>query len=160
MINMRNMNRLIVIFACLLALAPINLSAQEKTQPAAVKKAPMAYEAFFKKDMQKFNGTFPIYRNGEKYYLEIPASTLGRDLLVSGSIVQGGNHGMVSSVTNLLIFHLGRNNTLEVHQQICSERAKGDLAKAIEAANLKPVATSFPIVAFGQNKGGYIIEIK
>ena len=46
MINMRNMNRLIVIFACLLALAPINLSAQEKTQPAAVKKAPMAYEAF------------------------------------------------------------------------------------------------------------------
>ena len=159
MINMRNMNRLIVIFACLLALAPINLSAQEKTQPAAVKKAPMAYEAFFKKDMQKFNGTFPIYRNGEKYYLEIPASTLGRDLLVSGSIVQGGNHGMVSSVTNLLIFHLGRNNTLEVHQQICSERAKGDLAKAIEAANLKPVATSFPIVAFGQNKGGYIIDI-
>lgn len=66
---------------------------------------------------------------------------------------------MVSSVTNLLIFHLGRNNTLEVHQQICSERAKGDLAKAIEAANLKPVATSFPIVAFGQNKGGYIIDI-
>lgn len=159
MINMRNMNRLIVIFVCLLAFAPINLSAQEKTQPATVKKAPITYEAFFKKDMQKFNGTFPVYRNGEKYYLEIPASALGRDLLVSGSIVQGGNHGMVSSVTNLLMFHLGRNNTLEVHQQICSERAKGDLAKAIEAANLKPVATSFPIVAFGQNKGGYLIDI-
>lgn len=157
MINMRNMNRLIVIFACLLALAPLNLSAQAKS--ATAKKAPMTYEAFFKKDIQKFNGTFPVYRNEGKYYLEIPASALGRDLLVTGSIVQGGSRGLVSTVTNLLVLHLGPNNTLDVQQQICSDRAKGDLVKAIEAANLKPVTTSFPIAAFGQNKGGYIIDI-
>ena len=137
MINMRNMNRLIVIFACLLALAPLNLSAQAKS--ATAKKAPMTYEAFFKKDIQKFNGTFPVYRNEGKYYLEIPASALGRDLLVTGSIVQGGSRGLVSTVTNLLVLHLGPNNTLDVQQQICSDRAKGDLVKAIEAANLKPV---------------------
>jgi len=153
------MNKLIIIFACLLVLVPIHLSAQEKKQSATAKKAPMSYKVFFKKDMQKYSGTFPVYQNEGKYYLEIPATALERDLLVTGNIIQGGNHGVMSSVTNLLIFHLGRNNMLEVHQQICGDRAKGDLAKAIEATNLKPVTTSFPIVAFGENKGGYIIDI-
>ena len=155
--SMMNMSRLIMIFAFLAVLVPARSSAQGAKGTAT--KAPMAYEAFFKKDMRKFDGTFPVYRGGEKYYVEIPASALGRELLVTGRVVRGGSYGTVSSVTNVLVFELGVKNTLEVRQRICSDRAEGDLAKAIEASGMQPVENSFPIVAYGPNKEGYILDI-
>lgn len=157
--DMRNIYRFIIVFALLLAAAPARSFAQAKPQAASKSKMPANYEAFFKKGMQKFEGTFPVYRNGVKYYIEIPASAIGRDLLVSGKVVEGDRVGDISSITNLLVFHLGRNNTLDVRQQICTDRAEGDLAKAVEASGLQPVITSFPIAAYGKNKGGYIIDI-
>lgn len=157
--DMKNIYRFITVFALLLAFAPVRPFAQDKPQATSKSKAPANYEVFFKKGMQKFEGTFPVYRDGAKYYIEIPASAIGQDLLVSGNVIQGGAYGTVSSITNLLIFNLGVNNTLDVRQQICTDRAEGDLAKAVEASGLQPVLTSFPIVAYGQNKKGYIIDI-
>ena len=154
---MRNRNRIVVIFAFLLAIAPLSSRAQK---PVVGKgKAPMAYEAFFKNEMRKQEGVFPVYQNGQKYYLEIPASALGRDLLVSGRVVRGGHYGEVSSVSSLLTFDLGRDNTLEVRQLICSDRAEGELAGAVEASGMRPVKMSFPIAAFGKGKQGYILDI-
>ena len=125
--------------------------AQEKEKPGARKKAPMTYEAFFKKEMKKVEGTFPVYQDVKKCYLEIPAASIGKDLLVSGVITKGEYKGNVSSVTSVLVFNVGQNNQLEVKQQICSDRASGDMAGAVEAAALKPVLFSYPIVAYGKD---------
>lgn len=153
------MNKYIVVFAFLLAFVPTNLWAQAPKQAAGKAKAPMSYEAFFKKGMQKQDGVFPVYRNEQKYYLEIPATALGKELLVSGRIVKGSFYGEVSTITNLLAFSLGRDNTLEVRERICSDRAEGDMAKAVEETGLQPVNFSYPITAFGPGKKSYIIDI-
>lgn len=157
--SMKNMNKFIIIFAFLLAAIPSFLSAQEKKQPAGQKHAPMVYEAFFKKDMQKLDGIFSVYRNGEKYYIEIPANALGRDLVASGRVTQGEFYGQLSAETKLLIFNLGIKNTLEVRQQICTDRAEGDMIKAVEASGMKPVLFSYPITAYGKDRESYIIDI-
>lgn len=156
---MRNMNKYIVVFAFLFAFAPVNLWAQATKQETGKAKAPMNYEAFFKNGMQKQDGLFPVYKNGQKYYIEIPETALGKDLLVSGRIVKGNYYGEVSTITNLLVFNLGRNNTLEVREQICTDRAAGDMAKAVGASSMQPVDFSYPIAAFGADKKSYIIDI-
>ena len=130
------MNKYIVVFAFLLAFVPTNLWAQAPKQAAGKAKAPMSYEAFFKKGMQKQDGVFPVYRNEQKYYLEIPATALGKELLVSGRIVKGSFYGEVSTITNLLAFSLGRDNTLEVRERICSDRGR----KAISSTSV-PMST-------------------
>lgn len=133
--------------------------AQEK-KPGAMKKAPKSYEAFFKKDIKKLEGTFPVYRDAQKCYVEIPAASIGKDLLVSGALTKGQNAGVVSSITSVLVFNVGpKGDQLEVKQQICSDRASGDMAGAVAAASLKPVLFSYPIVAYGKDKQGYIIDI-
>lgn len=133
---------------------------QDKTVPAAGKnKAPMTYEAFFKKDMKKTEGVFPIYRTETKCYLEIPSHVLGKDLMASGIITKGPWNGRTSEITDLLVFTLGQNNQLDVKKQICTDRAEGDMAKAVEASSLKPILYSYPVVAYGKEKQGYIIDI-
>ena len=153
------MNRYNYIIILLVVCMPFFSLAQEKEKPGARKKAPMTYEAFFKKEMKKVEGTFPVYQDVKKCYLEIPAASIGKDLLVSGVITKGEYKGNVSSVTSVLVFNVGQNNQLEVKQQICSDRASGDMAGAVEAAALKPVLFSYPIVAYGKDKQGYIIDI-
>ena len=77
-------------------------------------------------------------------------------------MTKGQNAGVVSSITSVLVFNVGpKGDQLEVKQQICSDRASGDMAAAVAAvpASLKPVLFSYPIVAYGKDKQGYIIDI-
>lgn len=155
------MNRYSYIIILLLCLPGI-MFAQEKEKSESVKanaKAPMTYEAFFKKDMKKVDGVFPVYQNDKKCYLEIPANRLEKNLLASGIILKGPWNGNASSITDIIVFSLGNRNQLEVKKQICTDRAEGELAQAVEASALKPVLFSYPIVAYGKNKQGYIIDI-
>lgn len=153
------MKRCSYIIVLLAVCMPFFSVAQEK-KSGAMKKAPKSYEAFFKKDIKKLEGTFPVYRDAQKCYVEIPAASIGKDLLVSGALTKGQNAGVVSSITSVLVFNVGpKGDQLEVKQQICSDRASGDMAGAVAAASLKPVLFSYPIVAYGKDKQGYIIDI-
>lgn len=154
------MKRFNYIIMLLVVCMPFFSVAQEKGKPEAVKKTPKTYEAFFKKDIKKVEGIFPVYRDAQKCYLEIPVASIGKDLLVSGVLTKGQNVGVVSSITSVLVFNVGpKGDQLEVKQQICSDRASGDMAAAVAAASLKPVLFSYPVVAYGKDKQGYIIDI-
>lgn len=153
------MNRFNYIIILLAICMPFFSVAQGKKTEVA-KKAPKTYEAFFKKDIKKIEGIFPVYRDAQKCYLEIPVASIGKDLLVSGVLTKGQNVGVVSSITSVLVFNVGpKGDQLEVKQQICSDRASGDMAAAVAAASLKPVLFSYPVVAYGKDKQGYIIDI-
>ena len=153
------MKRFSYIIILLAVCMPFFTVAQEK-KPEVVKKAPKTYEAFFKKDIKKVEGTFPVYMDAQKCYLEIPVASIGKDLLVSGVVMKGPNVGIVSSITSVLVFNIGpKGDQLEVKQQICSDRASGDMAAAVAAASLQPVLFSYPIVAYGKDKQGYILDI-
>ena len=152
---MKNKFIIILLTVCL----PFFVLAQGKSTPASP-KAPMTYEAFFKKDMKKTEGVLPVYQGNKKCYIEIPASAIGHDILVSGVVKQGNAKGTISACTQILQFNLSpKGNQLEVKQQICSDRSEGAMAKAIEASSLKQVLFSYSIIAHGKDKKGYIIDI-
>lgn len=141
------------------------LQAQDKkAAPAAPKKQPLSYEAFFKQGMRKIGDVLPVYTNDKQYYLEINKEDLGRDLLVSGIIVKGPWCGESSAITDRLCFTLGRDNNLEVMQEIWDVRIDSTvsdpaLVEAFKASNMPSVKFSVPIHAFGKDKGSYIIDI-
>lgn len=143
----------------------MQLSAQEKEKPAAPKvKQPLAYEAFFKKDMRKIGEVLPVYTDGKKYFLEIGKDVLGTDLLVSGIIVKGPWTGESTTLTDRISFSLGEKNQLVVMQEflksrIDSTKSDAELVEAFEASNMPSAKFSYPIHAFGAGKSGYIIDI-
>lgn len=143
----------------------MQLPAQEKAAPAAPKaKQPLAYEAFFKKDMRKIGEILPVYTDGKNYFLEIGKDVLGTDLLVSGIIVKGPWTGESTTLTDRIRFSLGAKDQLEVLQEfldsrIDSTKSDAGLVEAFEASNMPSTKFSYPIHAFGAGKNGYIIDI-
>ena len=144
----------------------MQLSAQEKkTAPAAPNaKQPLAYEAFVKQGMRKVGEVLPVYTNDKQYYLEIGKEDLNRDLLVSGVIVKGPWCGQSSAVTDRIRFVLGKENTLDVMQEVWDARIDSTLSdpslvEAFEASNMPSVKFSLPIFAYGKDKNSYIIDI-
>lgn len=132
------------------------------TVPAA--KQPKAYEAFLKQGMRKIGDVLPIYTNDKQYYLEISKENLNRDLLFSGIIVKGPWCGTSSSITDRLRFTLGKDNTLNVMQEIWDARidsTKSDpaLLEAFKASNMPSVKLSIPVYAYGKDRNSYIIDI-
>ena len=161
-----NMKRYILLGLFLLLGAAMQLSAQEKkAAPAAPNaKQPLAYEAFVKQGMRKVGEVLPIYTNDKQYYLEIGKEDLSRDLLVSGVIVKGPWCGQSSAVTDRIRFVLGKENTLDVMQEVWDARIDSTLSdpslvEAFEASNMPSVKFSLPIFAYGKDKNSYIIDI-
>ena len=161
-----NMKRYILLGLFLLLGAAMQLSAQEKkAAPAAPNaKQPLAYEAFVKQGMRKIGEVLPIYTNDKQYYLEIGKEDLSRDLLVSGVIVKGPWCGQSSAVTDRIRFVLGKENTLDVMQEVWDARIDSTLSdpslvEAFEASNMPSVKFSLPIFAYGKDKNSYIIDI-
>ena len=160
------MRKYILLGLFLLLEATALLQAQNKKADATVTavKQPKSYEAFFKQGMRKIGDVLPVYTNDKQYYLEISKENLNRDLLFSGIIVKGPWCGRSSSITDRLRFTLGKDNTLNVMQEISDVRidsTKSDpaLVEAFKASNMPSVKMSFPIFAYGENKDSYIIDI-
>lgn len=165
--EMQYMRKYILLGVFLLIGMTTQLSAQDKkAAPAAPKaKAPLAYEAFFKEGMRKIGEVLPIYTNDKQYYLEISKENLGKDLLVSGIIVNGPWSGESSSITDRVCFTLGKEGKqLDVMQEIWDARidstqADAGLVEAFKASNMPSVKWSLPIHAYGKDKNSYIIDI-
>ena len=45
-------------------------------------KEPMVFSAFNKAEVEKTDGILPVYRMGDKCYLEIPVKMLGREMFL------------------------------------------------------------------------------
>lgn len=159
------MRRYILLGLFLLLGMASQLQAQDKkAAPAAPKKQPLSYEAFFKQGMRKIGDVLPVYTNDKQYYLEISKEDLGKDLLVSGIIVKGPWCGLSSVITDRICFTLGKDNELEVMQEIWDARIDSTisdpgLVEAFKASNMPSVKLSLPIHAFGKDKNSYIIDI-
>lgn len=151
------------IIICLLALTPSLLSAQTKETPAKGKSV-QTYEKFFKEGMRKIDGVFPVYIDNDKCYLEISETILGRDILASGTIVEGSWYATASEITDVFQFTKTVGENLNYVKTITSDiidEEKGDegISEAIKASTLQPVTAKFSIVAYAKDKKGYIIDI-
>lgn len=126
-------------------------------------KAPLAYTDFFKAGMEKVDGVLPVYQSEDKYYLEIPTKLLGREILFSGVMVQGG--GVVQALTPALgvaIFKAEPQNRVSLSKGILGERVSDTTSvmyRMMKERVLEPVDVLYTIVAFGPDGTSPIIEI-
>ena len=134
-----------MIIAALCLLFAAGATAQEKA-PAG--KAPMAYAAFFKKGMEKTEGSLPVYQQGDKYYMEIPDSLLGRDFLFTAQAVRGtGGNGVFTKSLGVASFRKFEGNKLALYQDLMTERLGVDGDAVVADELLQPVEYLYPIVS-------------
>ena len=149
-----------ILWTILLACLPLMSMAQEKKKETpAANKAPKTFEAFCDKNTKTTEGVFPVYRKAANVYMEIGEELLGKEILASGIIVKGPWMGTASTITDLISFSKGHDHNLSISKMICTDRAEGELAQAVQNSSMQSVMYNYPIVAYGKDKKGYIIDI-
>lgn len=122
----------------------------------------MSFEKFFKKTMKVTSGEFPVYQDGSKYFLEIPAAALNNDILVIGDIVRGYANNIAQS-SGVIRFNKGTGNNLNVTKEVYKEAVSPDFNQGMEGlvqkSNLIPVSFVIPVEAAGKVRGSYIIDV-
>lgn len=136
---------------------------EDKKSTAETKKGPLSFDKFFKEGMKQVEATFPVYESDDKYYMEIPGQYLERDVFISGQMVKGiGVRASGLESAGVVYFKKGPNDKLYMYSEFHGVRTsdkQSELARILEEETLLPVAAVYPIVAWGKDSTGVIIEI-
>ena len=106
-------------------------------------------------------GLFTVHRIGEKVLFEIPASTLGKEMLWATEVAQtpvGGFGG--TQVGDKVVRWTRRGNKVYLRLANHSVRAAtgGAIKAAVEAASLEPILAAFDVEAEG-NEAAAVIDL-
>lgn len=123
---------------------------------------PKPFAEFLSENMKKTDGTFPVYQEGNRVYMEFPRKWNGREIEVSGQIDRG--FGMINrSVKSLGVVRLAIPDSMSVEflQPFYAERImdrKSTYWDAFRASNVPVAGVEYPAVAISQD-GNPIIDI-
>lgn len=123
---------------------------------------PKPFAEFFSENMKKTDGTFPVYQEGNRVYMEFPRKWNGREIEVSGQIDRG--FGMINrSVKSLGVVRLVIPDSMSVEflQPFYAERImdrKSTYWDAFRASNVPVAGVEYPAVAISK-VGNPIIDI-
>ena len=123
---------------------------------------PKPFAEFFSENMKKTDGTFPVYQEGNRVYMEFPRKWHGREIEVSGQIDRG--FGMINrSVKSLGVVRLAIPDSMSVEflQPFYAERImdrKSTYWDAFRASNVPVAGVEYPAVAISK-VGNPIIDI-
>ena len=123
---------------------------------------PKPFAEFFSENMKKTDGTFPVYQEGNRVYMEFPRKWNGREIEVSGQIDRG--FGMINrSVKSLGVVRLAIPDSMsdEFLQPFYAERImdrKSTYWDAFRASNVPVAGVEYPAVAISK-VGNPIIDI-
>ncbi len=136
---------------------------EEKKPAAETKKGPMAFDKFFKEGMKRVDAIFPVYEADDKYYMEIADEYLGRDIFISGQMLKGiGVRASGQESAGVVCFKKGPKDKLYMYSEyngmVASEK-QPELERILAEETLLPVEAVYPIVAWGKDSAGVIIEI-
>jgi len=127
------------------------------------KKGPMPFDEFFKDGMKCVEATFPVYESDDKYWMEIPEKYLGRDLFITGQMVKGiGVRGSGLESAGVVNFQKGPQDKLYMYCEFGGVRGTGqqpEVDRILKEETLLPVDAVYPIVAWGKDSSGVIIEV-
>lgn len=123
---------------------------------------PKPFAEFLSENMKKTDGTFPVYQEGNRVYMEFPRKWNGREIEVSGQIDRG--FGMINrSVKSLGVVRLAIPDSMSVEflQPFYAERImdrKSTYWDAFRASNVPVAGVEYPAVAISK-VGNPIIDI-
>ena len=143
----------------------------EKPLTEAPKSAPKPYKEVITEKAITRKGFFTVHKVDEKYFLEIPPSLLGRDILVinrvSKSSVQSpkGFSGYAGDQIgdNVIRFEKGPNNKMflkNIFYNVNPDSSK-PMYKSVVNSNIQPIAMAFDVKAIASDSlgKGVVIDI-
>jgi Met-zincin/Domain of unknown function (DUF5117)/Domain of unknown function (DUF5118) len=178
------MRKLIVVFTSTLLLGKIAIAQPPTTavkvmpgmppgmdtaKKASSSKGPKAFKDFITPGTVTDDGLFTVYKQDDKYFIEIPNKLLGRDILFvnrvskSSSAVQKGFYGYAGDQINqgVIRFEKGPNNKMFLknifYTDVSMDTTK-EMYKAVQNSNLQPIASAFDIKFSSKENDGSIIE--
>lgn len=147
-----------------------NAAASDTTKKKEVKKGPKDFADFIKKDVKTDDGMFTVHFQDDKYFFEIADSILNRDILVvnriakSGADLRSGMNGYNNDIINenVIRFEKGPNDKIFLKSISYSERSKDStqaMYNSLMNSTLQPIAASFDVLAYGENKKNPIVDM-
>ena len=120
-------------------------------------QTPQAYDKVITKDAKSKAGIFTVHEVKEKYYYEIPKTELNREFLLVTHVARttlGAGYGGQQLGERVVRWERNGNkiNLREVNYDVVAD-PKTPISLAVKAANNDTIIMSFPIAAFGREKG-------
>ncbi|MBP1676886.1 MAG: hypothetical protein H6Q20_1445 [Bacteroidetes bacterium] len=129
--------------------------------PAPPAKGPKAYKDVITKKAKSSKGFFTVHKVESSYFLEIPDSLLGRDLLVVNRIAKSAadsRKGFVGYAgdqigENVIRFEKGPNDKLFLKTISFSERSQDSTGMyfSVLNSNMQPIMSSFDVKAYNKD---------
>lgn len=125
-------------------------------------EGPVPFDKFYKPAMKVTPGLFPVYQDGDKYYMEVPGACLNKDILVMGDVAQGLVNAVATS-SGVIRFSKGSRRQLNITRQEYKEAVSPgfnqEMEPLVQLSNLVPVTFVVKIEALGKDTGNYIIDL-
>jgi hypothetical protein len=132
---------------------------------AANRQGPRPYKEVITDKAITKRGLFTVHKVDEKYYFEIPDTTLNREILavtrfskVAGG---GGKYGGEEVNEQSLKFEKGPSNNvfIRVVALISTADSTNTISRAVKNSYLDPIAAAFPVAAYGKDSSSVVIEV-
>lgn len=133
-------------------------------------KDPVAIEKFFKTKIKPMIGLTPIYKDGDKYFISVNDTLLGRDIIMvtriakAAEAIRSSFDGYSGDQINeaLFVFEKGPGNKLFLRKVYNSERSRDStqsMYQSLMRSNLSPIISTFDIKAQSADKTDHLIEV-
>lgn len=139
----------------------------KKPEPPA--KGPVAYAKFIKKDAQTMKGMTPVIMQEEKYFLEIPDSLIGKDILIVSRISKGSadtphtfdGYAGDEIGESVVRFEKGTKDKIFLRTISFDERSEEGkpMFQSVQNSNTNAIISSFDVKAYGADKKSSIIDV-
>jgi len=132
-------------------------AALDKMPGMGSSQAPQPYGKVITKDAKSKAGIFTVHEVKEKYYYEIPKTELNREFLLVTQVARttlGAGYGGDELANRVVRWERNGNkiNLREVNYDLVAD-PKTAISRAVKASNNDTIIMSFPIAAFGREKG-------
>jgi hypothetical protein len=134
-------------------------------RPTAPAQGPRAYKDVITDKAITKKGLFTVHKVDEKYYFEIPDSTLNREILAVTRFTKvaggGGKYGGEQVNEQSLKFEKGPSNNIFVRvvALISTVDSTNTISRAVKNSYLDPIAVAFPIAAYGKDSASLVFEV-
>lgn len=136
----------------------------------AVSSGPKAYSEVITSKAKTSKGMFTVHKVEDKFFFEIPAGMMGRDILVvnrisksaAGSRSVGGGYAGDQIGKNVIRFEKGPNNKVflkNISYEEMSKDSTNDMYRSVLNSNLHPISSSFDIKVLATDSTGTVIEL-
>jgi hypothetical protein len=138
-------------------------------KPEPPKKGPVAFDKFIKKDAKTMTGMTTVIRQEDKYFLEIPDSLLGKEILMVSRISKGSANtphtfdGYAGDELNEMVvkFDKGPDDKIFLLEISYKERSEEGqpMYESLINSNTQSIISAFDVKAWGKDKKSCIIDV-